>query len=403
MGLLDILRHNKIKEPTFINEHEDSRLKTLEELLDKVGDDQKPLILNEMNLVKIGLSGEKNVIYELKHSKEPMLILHDISLPNVVSDSQIDFILITRNGIIVLETKKLSGDIIIDNEGNFTRRFKNSKGEVYKKEGIYSPLTQNKYHVEAIEALLKNNKFPRNIPIFSLLVIANEKSVVDKKYAQADVKKQIVKYDQLNERILSILNENYITDISDKVMNEIANVILENTIDKEYDYIKKFNLTLIDETNKEQIVVDEITGEVKDISDELYEKLRAYRLEKAKELKVQAFTIFTNEILEQLVLNKPSNEDEFVSIHGLGGNKYNLFGKDIIQIIHPDIIIEEKEIQGYKPHSNQIKKAIMDYRLTKAREINMPAYCIFNNSVIDEIVEKGIDTIDALKNVSKFG
>ena len=135
MGLLDLFRHNKIKEPIFYNEHDDERLKSLEELLDKVGDDQKQLILDEMNLIQIGLSGEKNVIFELMHSTNPIVFLHDVTLPNVMTDSQIDFIVITRKGLIVLETKKLIGDVTIDSEGNFTRYFKNSKGEVYKKEG----------------------------------------------------------------------------------------------------------------------------------------------------------------------------------------------------------------------------------------------------------------------------
>lgn len=428
MGLLDIFRHNKIKEPIFYNEHDDKRLETLEDLLNKVGDDQKQLILNEINLIRIGLSGEKNVIYELMHSNEPIVFLHDISLPNVMTDSQIDFIVISRKCIFVLETKKLSGDVKIDNEGNFTRYLKNSKGETYNKVGIYSPITQNRYHVDAIKKLLIDNKYPKNLPILSLVVIANPKSIVDKKYAKSDVKKQVVKYDQLNSIISQTINNYNDIDISDKVMLEIAELIYNNDTEKSIDYVEKLKLNLIEE--KENLN-DEVFLENKDINsnnikesdfdqvednvqskddkpllnDELYEKLRKYRYDKSIKLKIKPFQVFTDVVLEQLILIKPRNKDEFISINGLGESKFESFGNEIINIIYPDINLIENNninrdsIKDKDTLINELKK----YRILKANEEGVPLYFIFNNQEMENLIEKMPSTYEALFEVKGFG
>ena len=75
MGLLDLIRHNKIKGPTFWNENkDDGKASTLKSLIDRVGDDQKEKLETELKKVEIGNQGEENVIYELKHSKKDMII-----------------------------------------------------------------------------------------------------------------------------------------------------------------------------------------------------------------------------------------------------------------------------------------------------------------------------------------
>ena len=83
--------------------------------------------------------GEQNVYYELKNSFIPMLCFHDIRLEYNDYVAQFDFIVITTKFIYVLETKKLSGDIEVNSDGDFIRIFKNNNGKVIKKEGMYSP------------------------------------------------------------------------------------------------------------------------------------------------------------------------------------------------------------------------------------------------------------------------
>ena len=56
--------------------------------------------------------------------------------------AQLNFVVISNKFICILETKRLSGNISIDQDGNFVRTMKNKNGRDYK-EGIYSPVTQN--------------------------------------------------------------------------------------------------------------------------------------------------------------------------------------------------------------------------------------------------------------------
>lgn len=408
MGILDLFRHNKIKEPIFYNEHEDKRLEVLEDLLNKVGDDQKDVILEQMNLIRIGLDGEKSVIFELMHSHEKIVFLHDITLPNVMTDSQIDFIVITRKGLLVLETKKLIGDVTIDNEGNFIRSFKNSNGVVYKKEGIYSPITQNIYHIDALKKLLIDNRYSKNIPIFSLVIIANPKTIINKKYAKSDIKKKVIKYDQLNNNIKEIITNTDDVDLSDNTMLEIADLLVNNDTGKSYDFVSKLNLKLIEEPEK---IITESIEEVSNSSDELYELLRTYRYKKAKELNVQPYVIFSNEILEQLILKKPKNKIEFIEIKGLGENKYNSFGKDIIHILYPDLILEdENDIPELSNNINlsdekleQLRNELKTFRTNMSKEENVPVYFIFNNEQMEDLIIKMPKTLEELYSVKGFG
>src|SRR5690606_9949861 len=120
----------KITEPIFIKEYDlesNLQLNQLNELLEKVGDDQKDIIEEEIKKIQSGLYGEKNVAYELQTSFLPIVCLHDIRIEYKNYSSQFDFIVITSECIFVLETKTLIGDIIIDSYGNFTRAFKDYK------------------------------------------------------------------------------------------------------------------------------------------------------------------------------------------------------------------------------------------------------------------------------------
>jgi len=72
-----------------------------------------------------------------------MLCLHDIRLEYQDYVAQLDFVIITNKFIYVLETKKLNGDIEITPDGDFIRTIRNNDGRFIKKEGMYSPISQN--------------------------------------------------------------------------------------------------------------------------------------------------------------------------------------------------------------------------------------------------------------------
>ncbi len=70
--------------------------------------------------------------------------------------AQIDYIVITRKTVYVIECKNLVGNIEIDNTGAFIRSYEVAGKWI--KEGIYSPITQNRRHLQVLKAVRKNAK-----------------------------------------------------------------------------------------------------------------------------------------------------------------------------------------------------------------------------------------------------
>ena len=398
--MTDYNNHEVNKFPIFYNEHADKRIHILDELIDKVGDDQKEVLETERKFVEIGLDGERNVIYELMHSKQPIVFIHDVTLENIYHDSQIDFIVICRNCIIVIESKKLIGDIRINKEGNFVRNFKNANGIVYKKEGIYSPVTQNKYHIDALEELLHKNNLLGNLPIYSLIVIANPKTIINKKNAPMQIKNQVVKYDLLNDAITSLIKSTTSTHLNDKQMLDIAKCICDNNIEKEYDYIKKYNLKFIkDEQINKVEVIDKNEKIIQKSDDSMYEALVAYRSIKAKEKNLPIHYIFSNDILSELVLKKPTNKEEFIAISGLGEKKYEQYGEDIIKILNAHEIVYDIEPEKKVMDKEKLEADLRTYRTKKSKELNHPAYYIFTNEELVNLLEKLPNSIEELSDI----
>ena len=195
MSLLDkafysLLNGKKtITSPIFIKEFtkESQQLKDLMNLANKITSNKKKLIDKDIALLKYGIAGEQNVYYELKNSFIPMLCFHDIRLEYNDYVAQFDFIVITTKFIYVLETKKLSGDIEVNSDGDFIRIFKNNNGKVIKKEGMYSPVSQNERHVNILREILLKEGMIKTLPIKSAVVIANPKTIVKKEKAPKEI------------------------------------------------------------------------------------------------------------------------------------------------------------------------------------------------------------------------
>ena len=165
----------------------------------------------DLRLVRAGIDGERHILYELKNSHMDMFILQDLFLEHEGLTAQIDFLVITPQRNFVIECKNLVGNIEINSRGDFIRTFEGGK-----KEGIYSPVTQNHRHLELIKALRKAGRSTvanlvagssTDDAYRSLVVLANPKTILNDRYAKRDVKAQVIRADQLIETIKRINNE----------------------------------------------------------------------------------------------------------------------------------------------------------------------------------------------------
>jgi len=380
MGLFD-----KMKEPVFLKESSDAerqleKLKSLEPLLDSEG---KAKLMQDIKFLEYGIAGEKNIAFELKNSHMPMIVLHDIYLEDNDLSAQIDYLVFTRKLCFVIECKNLVGNIEIANTGDFIRTM-----EFYgkkKKEGIYSPLTQNQRHLELMKKIRKDSR-SNIITKFatekffeeshkSVVVLANPKTILNAKYAKKEVKNQVIKADQLVAYMKEMSKNSKAYETSDSELVGWANKYLKFHRDVEKDYTAKYELHMINGGNKEPIVqnsnvytafqsssiedkpvMEEIVKEsICDISDKekkvtfevpvktsvfmnieetpIFKDLKSYRWNKSSVEKIKPYFIYNDNQLKDLISKMPITLDALKTVAGFSDGKVSKYGNDIIEIV----------------------------------------------------------------------
>ena len=194
---------NKMSEPVFLKrnsglEEQLEKLRGLETLLNEEG---KAKLRQDIRNLEAGILGEQNIAFELENSHMPMYIIHDLYLRDGDLTSQIDYLVVTRKICFVIECKNLYGNIEIDNQGTFVRTIE--FGRQTRREGIYSPITQNQRHMALLRKLrleqskgflsrfLRGRSFDEDHR--AIVVLANPRTVLDARYAKKEVKSQVIR------------------------------------------------------------------------------------------------------------------------------------------------------------------------------------------------------------------
>lgn len=251
MGLFD-----RVKGPVFCKDDSDSekQLSVLNSLLEKASGDIADTIQQDICLVNAGILGEKQVRFELENSHIPMYVLHDVFLEHNKLTAQIDYIIITHHHIFVIECKNLYGDIEINSSGDFIRTI--TYGHRTKKEGIYSPITQNRRHLELIKEIRAAEKNLLQRALFensfystyrSVVVLSNPKTVLNSKYAKKEIRNQVIRADQLSDYIKRIDAESDSPSFGEKHMEELADFFIKASKPHAVDYTEKYSCAVCTE------------------------------------------------------------------------------------------------------------------------------------------------------------
>ncbi|CUU48413.1 HRDC domain-containing protein [Clostridium beijerinckii] len=425
-----------ITKPTAIKDFvgENDNLKVLEVLLSKLNNDEKKELVNkEIRAMKRGLQGEKTVDFELKNCILPLLYLHDIRIEYDGLTSQIDYLLITKKYICVIETKQLLGDVNINSDGEFIRVYKNKNG-FENKEGMLSPIEQNKKHVNLIRKVLKEVFECDNVPVRSLVIMANPKAIIRKKYAPEEIQNQIIRAEKLGYYIESLENELRKTVLKEEMAFKIADYFKEKHTPINIDYEAKFGITEEDFSKEASINiveksicevdfndiknleklseerVDE-TVELSESDSQLTEKLKLYRNEKAKEEGYNALKyhyVFSGSTINNLVENKPKTTEQLLNIKGLGEVKINKYGNDILKIIEEHVANADDRIEKINDEANtklelEIRNQLKKFRTETAKIEKIKPFMVFKDEQIDELIKVKPRTKDQLLGVKGFG
>lgn len=200
----------RVQEPVILKEGSDAKeqLATLESLRETVPRSQRRRLDSDIRALKAGIVGEDRILFELRNSHLPLVVIHDLHLEFEGLTAQIDFLVFTRRRNFVLECKNLYGDISVNARGDFVRSFGGRR-----REGIYSPITQNQRHLGLMKRVNLSTKgtimsallSPRFDDLYrGLVVLANPKTILHDRNAKKEVKQQLVRGDQLVATIESI-------------------------------------------------------------------------------------------------------------------------------------------------------------------------------------------------------
>lgn len=328
--------YDKLKEQVVYKKDETTE-KELDRLREYARVQQNKDLENKIKLFEYGLEGEKKVLYELEHSGIGMYILHNINFEYKGKSAQIDFVVITSRCNYFIECKNYIGNITVNSKGDFVRTYMKNNRKIT--EGVYSPITQSKRHLELIKEdnydnarLLYKLNFEKNFNSFHdyIVVMANPKTIINDKYAPREIKERLVKADQIIECIkkLESQREPFRTE---KAIRKIADVYIESN--KEKPLLKMDLDENYDSDMKSDINFNRIDS-AKTNKEEIREELKKYRFQKARELNYKPYFIFYDQTLEEILSIMPQNLEELKKVPGFAGKKTEMYGKEIIAIIN---------------------------------------------------------------------
>ena len=313
------------------------KVEALKKLKEKYPDNKK--IEQDLFMAEQGLWGENEIMYELKNANIGMYVIHDLNIAFEDFKAQIDFVVITRGYIYFIECKNLIGNITVTDKGDFIREYM-FEGKKVKK-GIYSPIRQVDRQKDVFRKIWANH----NGKLFSfiydgnfdkwyktLVVMAKKENILNTKYAPKDIKYRTIRSDSLIRQIeydLSKLDKDLVD--SKKRTEKLANWLLSLNVSVEKDYEADYNFDGSEEVNEnEEILMEEPVIDI----ESLREKLKVFRTETAKIMKVPPYYIFNNEELENLLEKLPKNIEELKEQNILPAVKVKVYGEKIIEILN---------------------------------------------------------------------
>ena len=210
------------------------------------------IIFEEIEMLKKGLAGENEVLYQLEKSNLKGYLLHDVRFDEKNYKAQIDFILITEKNCYFIECKNYQNNINIDEMGTFYTYVR--RGKYDKKVGMESPLNQVELQLSKFKNIIysesKSLISKRDFENYFKTIVAftNSKSVINAKHAPEEVKNKVIRADNLVRKIEEIEKSTENTWLNDDRSKRLADYFLELNNKVEEDnyldyYKKKFNLS----------------------------------------------------------------------------------------------------------------------------------------------------------------
>lgn len=239
MALFENLFQNNQRNSETINIVKKSTLSTLKKELS--------FSLNEK--VNKGMHGEENILAELRKSKIPMWILHDVYLLDDISknNAQFDFIIVTPYSICIIESKYVESDILITNSGyKINGKFINGNpawDQAIHQKAVLTNILQKSAMQDSTFTILPNF-------IQTFVVYSNTDGTITNNCENEIMQENILHIDSLVSSIEKLALSQKNTSFDDKTCSKIAYTILQkHNEDKLKEY---YHSRLIDKKNEKK-------------------------------------------------------------------------------------------------------------------------------------------------------
>ena len=320
---------------------------SVRKLMEKQKTETSPLKNNAINyqilLYKIGEIGENKVLDELKYSFYPMHIFKDISINIGEFQCQIDFVILTKKAMYLIECKNTKFNVKIDKTGSF---YLINEG---KKNRTFSVLNQIERQKMILEQLDLGVEIKEMYPI---VVYANEETGIEIEDKDALRGIDVINLDRLNSLIREKekdLKEIYTVEEIEKIKNSLINPDIKNNDYIEEDTVKweeyelrllleknineKKALEKIAEKNVLKNVKSEINGSKISIS-EFKDVLKKYLERKSEKLGVTSSSLMT-EVMRDAILEKmPTTVNQLSKLLVSNSIYFHKISNDLLAMIN---------------------------------------------------------------------
>lgn len=306
---------------------------------------KKNIIEHQILLFKLGKLGEENVLEELKYSFYPMTIYKDVLIRLGELHCQIDFLIITKKMIYIIECKNHNTNVKIDKFGSFY------SSELSKSSRTFSALNQ----VEKQLMIFKNLEIDMNFQkIQPIIVYAHESTAIEIEEESALRGVKVINLDQLVHTIRKIEEENievYTDEQIEKIKKDILKINVTSNFNSSLDkYWMEYEVRSLLEKNviekrilekeieknslKAPAAANLIKKEEKFSYSEFDELLTRYLNRKAEKLGVFSKSLMTTAMKEEIIEKLPTTEKQLSKLLVRNSLYYNEISNDLLSIIN---------------------------------------------------------------------
>ena len=320
---------------------------SVRKLMEKQKTETSPLKNNAINyqilLYKIGEIGENKVLDELKYSFYPMHIFKDISINIGEFQCQIDFVILTKKAMYLIECKNTKFNVKIDKTGSF---YLINEG---KKNRTFSVLNQIERQKMILEQLDLGVEIKEMHPI---VVYANEETGIEIEDKDALRGIDVINLDRLNSLIREKekdLKEIYTAEEIEKIKNSLINPNIKNNDYLEEDTVKweeyelrllleknineKKALEKISEKNVLKNVKSEFNGSKISIS-EFEDVLKKYVERKSEKLGVASSSLMTEVMRDEILEKMPTTANQLSKLLVSNSIYFHKISNDLLAMIN---------------------------------------------------------------------